>query len=85
MNEPDPILRELDRVAADLLQPGLAQRVLARRRRRAPAWGFPALVAAAACGLSSLLFWTSARTANTAETNIAQWQDMADTAKDLAP
>jgi hypothetical protein len=82
MNESDPILRALDRVAAEQLRPGLAQRVLARTRSHGTSWGFPALVAAATCGLASVLFWSSARTA---DANLAQWRDVADTAKDLAP
>jgi uncharacterized iron-regulated membrane protein len=86
MNESDEILRALDRVAAEQLRPGLARRVLARRRRPAPSsWGVPAVVAAAACGLAGVLFWMSARSDAMANANLSQWNEMVDTAKDLAP
>ena len=86
MNEPDPLLRALDRVAAEQLRPGLAQRVLAQRQPfRSSSWAFPALVAAAACSLATVLFWISLPQADTSAANLAQWGDLADTAKDLAP
>jgi hypothetical protein len=85
MNEPDPLLRALDRVAAEQLRPGLAQRVLVRHRRPGASWALPALVAAAACSVATVLFWTSLPQADTSAANLAQWGEMADTAKDLAP
>jgi hypothetical protein len=86
MTDPEELLRALDRVAAGQLRPGLAPRVLARRRRPTPSpWGIPATVAAAACGVACILLWISARSDAATNANLSQWSEVVDAAKDLAP